>query len=555
MRNTYSFNPSKRAYQTQFKRWAFPSKQNPVHRNLDLVARVKQLWEQNSSQRDMLSVLNDEGYNVKERELMRLRAKHRWLLRVPNGMKASEDTSTFQQEPLTTTSLNSPSMSDGSSHGHNHDLDLQMISHNSSTATVLTAPISAPPPAEVIQKRKERQNELQAWSDERWAAKKRRRRTRGWGGMGADPPGPPRFPSETTLGESQQFLSLDNDSYRRIRERFQIICDEGSIIKKTLAGPEKWSAAKDRLIREDPHLQAVFWADTTNLEAKALALDVVCLDVTKRMRTSDRCMTIAAAKNALGVNPEQGRQIRNTFYSILKANHFTSKTEAGKELWQEMKQQWIDATPFLQEALSPTDPQYATRSKALDVLCRDVMKRLRDDVTKQSNSGGGIRDESQSSKTPVSGPGVVQQPNNSTSTPAVIEPARPPSINSSALGENNLSNLQIDPTLLQSEDFLPSFPQLPTSPVAVYVRPHPKSEIHQSTKMWLGTLSTRTVLELNNLLASKWADAIIVRVDGVEKGPTGEEISYLIEEDEELDAYLDHVQNRKAIFVAMLKKR
>src|SRR5271155_3366555 len=130
MRNTYSFNPSKRAYQTQFKRWAFPSKQNPVHRNLDLVARVKQLWEQNSSQRDMLSILNNEGYNVKERELMRLRAKHRWLLRVPNGMKASEEMPKFQQEPLATTSLNSPSMSDGSPHGHNHDHDFQVTSHN-----------------------------------------------------------------------------------------------------------------------------------------------------------------------------------------------------------------------------------------------------------------------------------------------------------------------------------------------------------------------------------------------------------------------------------------
>jgi hypothetical protein len=36
----------------------------------------------------MLRILNDEdGFEIKERELMRVRAKNRWLLRVPNGMK------------------------------------------------------------------------------------------------------------------------------------------------------------------------------------------------------------------------------------------------------------------------------------------------------------------------------------------------------------------------------------------------------------------------------------------------------------------------------------
>ena len=39
----------------------------------------------------MLRVLNEEdGFDIKERELMRVRAKNRWLLRVPNGMKAKK---------------------------------------------------------------------------------------------------------------------------------------------------------------------------------------------------------------------------------------------------------------------------------------------------------------------------------------------------------------------------------------------------------------------------------------------------------------------------------
>jgi hypothetical protein len=49
---------------------------------------VKQLWERNTTQKEMLRILNEEdGFEIKERELMRVRAKNRWLLRVPNGMK------------------------------------------------------------------------------------------------------------------------------------------------------------------------------------------------------------------------------------------------------------------------------------------------------------------------------------------------------------------------------------------------------------------------------------------------------------------------------------
>ncbi|KAI9875816.1 MAG: hypothetical protein M1823_007393, partial [Watsoniomyces obsoletus] len=104
MRDNYNFQPSKRAFQQQFRRWQFPSKQNPAHRNLDLVARVRELWENNYTQADMLKTLNNEGFELKERELMRLRAKHRLLLRIPNGMKqhntTSEDLSAFQKEVL-----------------------------------------------------------------------------------------------------------------------------------------------------------------------------------------------------------------------------------------------------------------------------------------------------------------------------------------------------------------------------------------------------------------------------------------------------------------------
>jgi hypothetical protein len=128
----------------------------------------------------------------------------------------------------------------------------------------------------------------------------------------------------------------------------------------------------------------------------------------------------------------------------------------------------------------------------------------------------------------------------------------------------DISDLQIDPSLLQAAND-PSFTagnggpanfllDVPAAPVPVYVRPHAKSQMHKGAKMWLGSLHSRTVFELRQLLQAKWPDAAIVRIDGVDKEQTGQDISYVIEEDEELDAYLTHVQDRKATIVVMLNR-
>lgn len=527
MRDNYNFQPSKRAFQQQFRRWQFPSKQNPAHRNLDLVARVKELWENNNTQAEMLKTLNNEGYDIKERELMRLRAKHRLLLRIPNGMKSqaspTEDLSAFQSELLEaateTGAVDAEPLSP-----NDDDLEPEQLD-------------------DILRKRKDRQDQRQAESDEKWASKKRRRRTKDYAGLPADPPGPPRFPSETTLDESKTFLSLDTKQYREMRDQFQAICEDEGVIKKTLAGPEKWQGVKERIVRENENLQAAFWTDKTNLESKQLALDVICTDVTKRMRTVGRRMTIIEAKNFLSLNPEQSRQVRTAFYNILKADKFTSKIETGPEHWKELKDQWIAESTILQQILGAgqADPGYEEKYKALEVLCRDVMKRLRDDQQKEKS-------------TPQKKISTPKAPSSTVQTAAAAA-------NMAALQERqnsgyqfagpDLSDLQIDPSLLEAaENSSPA-----SEPTAVYLRPHPKSQVHSGDKMSLATLSSRTVAELHRVLQRRWPNASAVRVDGVEKGPGGAgEISYLIEEDEELDAYLDHVKGRKATFVVQLAR-
>ena len=94
-------------------------------------------------------------------------------------------------------------------------------------------------------------------------------------------------------------------------------------------------------------------------------------------------------------------------------------------------------------------------------------------------------------------------------------------------------------------------PQTPHA-TAVYIRPAITSQVHHNDKMWLASLTSSSVQELHRLLERKWPNAAAIRIDGIEKDANGEEVKFLIEEDEELDAYLEHTQGRKASFVVEL---
>lgn len=584
----------------------------------------------------MLQILHAEGFNIKERELMRVRTKNRWLLRQPNGMKGqAEQGVQMSPEAAETPTPTTPAigmMNDqtaiAAATTTDHDTaqllalqqdtykqeDQDSLQHTAQSAVgnfqlqqpaaqeaVPEMPMQTQPstlespsvelPPEILAKRKERLEKLKADSDERYATKKRRRRTRGWAGLPADPPAPPRFPSETTIDESKQYLRLDNDTYRDVRDHFQRICEECGFIKKTIAGPEKWQAAKDRLVNECPHLQAVMWGTLIHTEEKALALDVLCTDVTKRMRTQERRMTIAEAKNALGVNPEESRQIRSAFYNILLADHFTSKLEAGDEHWNELKQRWIQESDLLQRVLAPgqTDPQHATKLRATEVLCRDVMKRLRDDQAK--------RDPDRNRAGKATGSGATRNtPSNrkdrTYSIPAAafhngISTLASQALASAPMVAGDLSDMQIDPSLLQAAANDPAFSlgQRPTAvgttgvnasgeaygyvdpmlhnpnaamtghiPIPIYLRVHPDSPGFDSTMLWLDKLTTCTISELKQIVANKFKDSRVTHIEGIEKAENGQELPYVIEEDHELNAYLTHMQGRKVTFVFLLNQ-
>lgn len=340
----------------------------------------------------MLLILQADGFEIKDRELTRVRHNNSWRLRVANNAKAQPADEAAEDQPgknnkdipiapeLEQAECAYPTISPGG--------DRNLLATTAATRSQETRkrPASEELSPEVQAKRRARLEKLEAESVERYQQRTRRRRTKEWAGLPADPPGPPRFPSETTIEESKVLLNLDDDTYRHMRNQFQQICNDHGVVKKTQAGPEQWLALKNQLISENAHLQTVFYVgEGADLRQQYIALDVICSDVTKRIRTLRTRVTIADAKNEMGVDPEQARDLRKAFYAILKADHFTSKLEAGEEHWKELKDNWIAESPLLQRILGAgdADPDHAAKVKATEVLCRDVMKRLRDDQTKQ----------------------------------------------------------------------------------------------------------------------------------------------------------------------------
>lgn len=237
--------------------------------------------------------------------------------------------------------------------------------------------------------------ELEDAPEPHWSVKKRRRRTRQYAGFPADPPGPPRFPSETTLSESTKVLALDKVTYAAVRDEFRSICEAVGITRKSLAGQEVWDRAKSDLVAAFPVLEEDLWGgnDPVVLDKRKLALDVICTDVTKRMRAdayataTDKILAMTEAKNILELNPTESREVRAAFTNILKREGLASKAALGAERWTALKQKWIDESDHLRKTLTKLGDanNYEMKTRAVEVIATDVMKRLRDENSKKKS--------------------------------------------------------------------------------------------------------------------------------------------------------------------------
>lgn len=246
-------------------------------------------------------------------------------------------------------------------------------------------------------------------------------------------------------------------------------------------------------------------------------------------------------------------------------DHFTSKLEAGDEHWRELKEQWIANSELLQQILAPgpADPDHGNKLKALEVLCRDVMKRLRDDQTKRdpARKRSSARAESRNPTPTTSSMGSMlgNEISNGISTLASQALASAP------ITATEIGDMQIDPSLLQAAND-PSFSANPhhdagngfeyVDPMLssallhtpVWFQVGSKDQSQETTpKPWLEKLATRTVEELRQLIGARYPYSIITRIEGIDRDEEGNEIPFSIDDDHELDAYLTHVHGRKAL--------
>jgi len=582
-------------------------------------------------------MLQAEGFQINDRELLRLRLRLKLLLREcgarskrtadTNGriQKTKPEPKASQKKAVSGKGLvnrigNAILAEESSSEDESEDEPETAQRQESDPPVEEAQPIVPDPdttgmsPEEVL-RHKLRQEQLQAESDEKWRTRKRRRRTRGWAGLPADAPGePPRFPSETTIDEAKAYLGLDNNMYRQLRERFSDICKEQGVAKKTLAGPEKWAHIVQQLIRENVHLTSMFLEEPEVMQTydalfrprsqKALALDVICMDVTKRLRTIDTRMSLADAKNILGLNPEQTRQVRSVFAAKLKAVHFTNKHEAGEEQWAELKQVWVNESEHLLRALAQGEghPDYAQKLKALDVIARDVIKRQQQEKTAKDPNK-----KKQAHQGPGPGPAPPIMAAHATVLGTKLRHQK--GATREGISQNTFTapimspntDLQIDPSLLLAasdaailpiSDYQPQhhyqdrqyqaaqqpqygqpqqvnhqqyYSELADTlmPLPIYFRLHPHSSILFPVKtVWLSLLHTPSVVALRALVTREHPGTSIHKLEGLiqYRGcPKDKDVYVKITDDQELCAYLRHVGKGelgavqgKATFVALL---
>ncbi|KAK0657719.1 hypothetical protein B0T16DRAFT_402418 [Cercophora newfieldiana] len=603
----YNFTPSRRGFQSQIKQWGFPQKYRRAWKDESLVARVREMWDANWKHKAMLAQLQEEGFDIEDRELVTVRRRFGMKLRLNDsgfGTRPREEDGQSEEDD------DGESDEDG---GDGEDVgDGQRSCGNREKSHSLAVsdaegPLLDPDYLRLQElRRQERKRALEVEHAELWATKKRRRHTKPFAGMPADPPAPPRFPSETTLEESKTILQLSPSDYKAMRRSFERICTDAGVVKKTVAGPKKWEGLKEQLIRESMFLRAVMW-DPENMEKKRLAVEIIANDVTKRLRLIPTIMGVSEAKSVLGLNPKQGNEVRALLYKILEQAQFGSKREEGDEHWERIISLWLEKSELLNRIVGTTDSHEdnGRMKKAINCLARDALRRFHSErkrlaappkpkpkakpkrppksatVAGTNGSQGGqprppveahtearllppddvdspgaspddgyydnhdddfITDVQQSSEShnPFVSQEYIEAYHAATSgqqpTPTSVQPAYP--LSTTAQAPAHAPTLVPGPAPTPTEQ---------ASTIAVYFRLHPSSSILASP-LWISTIASRTIDELRAAAVAKFTEPVIcVGIEGIIKSGKGEEILSLpVNDDAELDAYLQHIQGMMA---------
>ena len=525
-----------------------------------IVERIKQLWELSYRNGAIAAHLQNEGFDLNEQRVGVLRRKHGFVLRNERDFQESA------KRRSTTTNVQQPAVSEPDDHYQAQHVvggvEGYPLYQQQQTAMLAggNMPFQAAPEhhfatqAETPMNSRRRTNDtFTEDGEEPTQGKKRRRRIRGHAALPPDAPGvPPRYKSETSLNECKAYLQLDNERYQTVRQQFTDICKEMNIQKKTKCEAGQWEESKDRLIRENLHLNAVMHIPHPNPDEVSNALEVICADVTKRIRVVNTTVTIQDANNGLQLNPAESKRVRHIFYSLLDNDGYTTKTEYDNERWEQIFQLWLTKD----EALIRIQQQGidAQKHKLLKVLTRDAMKRLTDFRVKNDPQRRNWVDGTYGPGPP---PAKRKKPSK-TADQTTPKPSR-------RKGPLPLGQIPLDPEL---SIFAPA--PLVASPIPLPVEAEfhlaPESRlIGYHPKVWTGELLKCSVASLRKAGTGKIGAAQVVQVIGMVKsgGEAGEDDEnagegtdkYMIETDNDLAAYLHTtkvIADEKLLFLVEL---
>ncbi|KAK3723176.1 hypothetical protein LTR37_001899 [Vermiconidia calcicola] len=562
--------PTAKQFSAKFQQWEFPPRIKKIRPEEEekLLERTKELFNQNLGAKQIQDKLNDEGWELDNHHFRAFRIKHRMAMR-----------SSVAYKPLEATGRTAGKRKRSS----NDEDDAQADEQANDDGERQAQPTSLPP--EEAARRAQRLAELQAQSDHLLATRKRRRRIRGFGHLPPDAPGlEPRYGSETSLDECKAYLHLSNETYVQIRDEYEAICPDMGVDKMSTCVEGQWQASKDRLVRENMHLSSVLHPLQSNLDRKANALNVICMDVTKRMRMKTKALTIADANNMLGIDPNTSKEIRRILYDILEADQFTTVLACGKQHVEDLCEQWYAKSDILSRAKAERAPQ---KDRAIFLLSKDARKRYCDDQMrkhpdkrlwqkKSYGPGPGPAHVIPSvRKGPLATSSEAQQPNPTTTPNSTrrrqLVPVGPawdghevPEFRPNTIADVGHISFDLDPELapLPLAQHGPPWPPAAAAPptiaqssaaIPAYFRLGQDSKvIGHHPRMWLGKLTGPNIPALHKAATSKAGAATVAKVQGVVKNDDGSEDSWLIETDEELAVYLEEA-GPKATFVVLLE--
>lgn len=555
---TYTpYRRSKRRYQSQFRTWGF-IKNCPAEKNEQLVNRIKELWEANVGHAVMLDTLHAEGFRVSSTNIGRVRRKNKWYLRAPPPDITS---STPNDDIVRGASKSSISADTAPKEG-----------------SQLRQMFPRKPPSEMSKN--------------------------------------VRFPSQVSATVARERIGIDRPTYKNMRIVFKRICKDDGIIRKTEPDISVWEAAKVKLRSEIPQLHIAMSTskDEEVARLKQISLDVICMDIAKGMRVTKSTNSVTEVRNTLGINPEESRQIRYLFMKILEEVNFKWKSNASPEQWAELNKLWAARSPMVAKIVAsreggPTGIQ--ARADALKAIAKNGLSRYQElnlrkavppatteavasgapqqllslgtmDTAMDSFAGdsGDIsfpdntvspdppRQTRRSTRTAANAQPVVQlgqrrnppKPAKTTRSNTIAAPTLPSHVHHTMQSTAPTANEQaffvaapsFPTTVYQQTTPAPSlFYQAPTA-FAVYFRLHPSSSFASAASLWISTLRSSLLQDLRGAAASKFPGTVCLRVEGIVKDGNGGEIPLQINQDDEMMAYMEHLQGSTPTFSVQL---